>query len=472
MKIVLPLLLCALAPAAALGQARPLRFPEAVALGLRVDPATATALIAEDRARLAVLRAQLDRVSLKIDGSLQELFTKSNIGGPTLFRCTIAGVSFSLDPETCAQQGGVAMQAAQQSPEQGIGTFNVAANLSVPIFSGLRVESNVKRTQKLRDASTAGIRHARRDVALAVARAYWSVRRLGLLFEVQAAALGRLAEAVEVTGGRVKAGLAPPIDENRARLRRLQRAAQVADLEGQLREASAQLAVALGLREDVVLVDAVPVHEGRPPPAEELLVDARRGRADLALSRLNAEAQRQAVRMALSGYMPQLTGFLLFQVGNNQFNPISGVRGFSQSANPFSNLSGSLTTGFTLSMNFFDTLHTWTAHRDARYEEARLWEESRRVGRLVEADVRAAHARVEKLIARRAPLVEALEVARDNLAILEARYKNGDALVIEYLDGQIERVNAELELADVTAQLHLAWLELEAALGRTVGDEP
>ena len=40
-------------------------------------------------------------------------------------------------------------------------------------------------------------------------------------------------------------------------------------------------------------------------------------------------------------------------------------------------------------------------------------------------------------------------MARDNLTILEARYKNGDALVIEYLDAQIDLANAELQLADV-----------------------
>jgi outer membrane protein TolC len=63
----------------------------------------------------------------------------------------------------------------------------------------------------------------------------------------------------------------------------------------------------------------------------------------------------------------------------------------------------------------------------------------------------------------------ARDVARDNLTIIEGRYKNGDALIIEYLDAQIELVNAEQNLVDVTALLQLQWYELQAALGFTVG---
>jgi outer membrane protein TolC len=73
------------------------------------------------------------------------------------------------------------------------------------------------------------------------------------------------------------------------------------------------------------------------------------------------------------------------------------------------------------------------------------------------------------LVARRAPLVAARDIARDNLKILESRYQNGDALVLEFLDAQVDLVNAERDLADLTAQLQLAWLELAASLGRVVG---
>jgi outer membrane protein TolC len=453
---------------------RPLTLSDAVDLALRTDPTVAAARVGVERAENAVLRAQLDRVSVRVDGSLQELFNKSNIGGPTIYTCALGPTVFNADPETCVSMGGVSALSADQQPQRGLGTFNLAANVNVPVFSGLRVESTVALRQRQRDFASVNIRQTKKDTALAVARAYWGVRRLGLLLEVQERTIERLREAEGVTDARVRAGLAAPIDKNRAMLRRLQRVATAADQLGQLRETTAQLAVALGLPpgEEVVLVDPPQLSVAvRPPPVEDLLAEARGGRTELRLARINVDAQRYAVRIAQSGYYPQLNGTLLFQLGNNPFNPVSGARGVVDTANPFANISGTLTTGFSLSMNFFDMLNTWTATRDAKYELARLREEERRFGRIVETDVRAAWTRIDRLVTRREALVAAHAVARDNLTILEARYKNGDALVIEYLDGQIELANAELELADNLAQLQLAWIELRAALGRIVGVE-
>src|SRR5205823_7540887 len=127
------------------------------------------------------------------------------------------------------------------------------------------------------------------------------------------------------------------------------------------------------------------------------------------------------------------------------------------------------TGGASLTMNFFDTLNTYTSTGDAYYQEQWLKQEQRRFERLVDSDVRTAHANLTKLYARRTPLVSARDVAEDNLKIIEGRYKNGDALIIEYLDAQIDLANAELNLADLNAQLQQQWIELTAALGFIVG---
>src|SRR5256885_10326721 len=60
---------------------RRLTLAEAVQMAMKVEPVVAEAHITDDRAKLGVLRAQLDRFSLKIDGLVQELWNKTNIGG-------------------------------------------------------------------------------------------------------------------------------------------------------------------------------------------------------------------------------------------------------------------------------------------------------------------------------------------------------------------------------------------------------
>ena len=465
-----PLLLAALQATASAEAPRPLTLADAVALAMRVDPIVAEAAIAKDRSKLAVLRAQLDRVSLKIDGSLNEQYSYGNIGGPTAVNCTFSsfgGLTLGLGIDQCARSGGTISVGSVN--DQTLGLFNLKGDLLVPLFAGGRIDATVKRAQRLDDAAQAQIRQSRHDVALATARAYWSVRRLGLLLEVQQSAIARLREAEAVTQARLDAGLAPPIDRNRATLRRLQTEAALADLAGQLREATVTLQVSLGLDDEIVLVDQPTFPDAAPPDVRAMLDDARSGRPELASARLQLQAQRQAVRQVKAGWYPQIGAEVLFQYGNNLFVPGAGFSSLSSSANPFAGLTGELTLGVGMTYNFFDTLHTWTAYKDAQHEERRLAQEERRASRIVESDVRQAHAKVVHLWTQRAPLAAAVDVARDNAAILEARYKNGDALVIEFLDGEVALVDAERALADVTAQLQLAWLELDAALGRTVG---
>jgi outer membrane protein len=359
--------------------------------------------------------------------------------------------------------------AVEQQPSQWSGLSNFQANLNYFLFSGFKVEANVKRAKTAEKSALVQVKQQRKDTALAVARAYWNVRRLLILRDVQSAALGRMVDAESVADGRVKAGLAPPIDRNRATQRKLTQMATLEDLGGQAHAAAAQLGVTLGIPDELELVDDIQVPDAAPASPLELVKDALGRRPEVQNAKLQVEVQHQLVRMARSNFFPQLTLFGLFQYGNNQFNVGTGARSVTSAANPFANLSGNLTVGAQVTMNFFDTLNTYTATADAHYLEQVNRQEVRRFERLVDGDVRAAHANLLKLYARRVPLISARDVARDNLVIVESRYKNGDALIIEYLDAQIDLANAELQLADVTAQLQLQWYELQAALGFTVG---
>src|SRR6185436_3808596 len=88
-------------------QARNLTLADAVELAMHADPLVAESRIAEDRSKNALLRSQLDRLSLKVDGSLQELWTKSNIGGPRIPPlCTLGFVSAFAETADCASVGG------------------------------------------------------------------------------------------------------------------------------------------------------------------------------------------------------------------------------------------------------------------------------------------------------------------------------------------------------------------------------
>lgn len=419
---------------------RSLSLAEAVKLAMASEPAVASANIGRDRAELAAFRAQLDRFSVKVDAQLQELYAKTGI--------------FS----------------DQESFSGALGLSNISAGVTVPVFSGFRVESNVDRADKLEEAAVWDARTARREVALSVARAYWAVRKIALLREVQERALERLRGAEEIAASRVRAGLAPPIDENRAVSRRLLQEVALAELDGQLREAKASLAVALGVEAELELTEQPNLPAALPRSAAELLSSARSERPELASARARLDAQAAAVKIAQSDYYPQLSAYTLFQYGNNP--SLAGVdsRSVSGAANPFSNMAGDFQAGLTLSINIFDTLNTQHAVKDARYEESRLAVEIERVERVVDGEVRTAREKVVRIYKMREKLSPALAVARDNVEIVQKRYENGEALVFELLDSEVELLNIERQLTESGSDLTLAWLELDASLGAVVGE--
>src|SRR4051812_41912008 len=78
-KILLATLLCVAASTAEAAPPRQLTLREAVDLAFKSDPTLSEAHIQRDRSHWQYLRAELDRFSLKVDGSVQELFNKSNI---------------------------------------------------------------------------------------------------------------------------------------------------------------------------------------------------------------------------------------------------------------------------------------------------------------------------------------------------------------------------------------------------------
>jgi outer membrane protein len=462
-SLAIALAVCSTAEA----EPRKLTLAEAVQMALHVDPLISEAHITDERARLGIMRAQLDRFQLKADGSLNELWNKANIGGPTIYNCSAAGQTVQTDAATCKMYGGSLQGAAPTATWEGLSNFT--AQLNYFLFSGFRVEATVKKAKANEQAALVQIRQNRKDVALAVARLYWNVRRFLILRDVQQTSLQRMIDAESIAAARVKAGLVPPIDKNRATQRRLTQQATLEDLQGQANAAAVQLAVALGLHDEVDLVDNPELPPAAPSSPVELVAEAWKRRPEVKNAKLQVELQHQQVRIARSTYFPQLTLTGNFQYGNNVFNIASNTRTNASAANPFSGVVGAFYGGASLTMNFFDTLNSYTATGDAYYQEQFLRQETRRFERLVDSDVRTAHANLVKLYARRGPLTSARDVAEDNLKIIEGRYKNGDALIIEYLEAQIDLATAELNLADLNAQLQQQWIELSAALGFIVG---
>jgi outer membrane protein TolC len=419
---------------------RRLSLQEAISLGARSRSDYVQAQIDLERAGLGLLRARLERVHLTIALNASEQAQK--LGEP------ITGSSSQIDqfcqgfPDACGNEKH---------------TFLGQATLTVPVWSGFQIEADIARARWLEKVAKAQSAGTLRTIALDVARAYWSVRRVELLREVEAEAVRRDSEIEQVVGVRVRAGIAPQVDENRARVATLREKAQLAQLDGQLVEARAQLAAVLQIDDEIVLTEDPSAHAPLVPPLQLALDDARTGRPELLAASAQTEAQAEAVRSAKSGYWPQLTLFAHADVQNS--NPF--VAGLAQN-----DLSANFSVGGRVDWTLFDTLTTWAQVRDADYQRERYQADRARQGFLIDADVRGAHARLAKAIAQRAALTESERVARETLDVIRKRYQAGDALVIELVDAQVQLLRSESDLVDNAVTIAQADADLEAARGK------
>ena len=468
---------------------RPLSLRAALLRAMQADLGVAAAIASNERAEVGVLRAQLDRISFRVDTFLTEQWRASNLAGATPTPSCAAALPLGaalVAPVQLLAVNGSGLDAPSQAACESVmgsylqpdaisrgllGQFNVSADLRVPVFTGFRVTATVDRAKALQQSAFSAVRDSQRMAALSALRAYWAVRRTDLQQAVSTKALSRFQLAVGVVQARVRAGLASLADINRMETRRLGELSRWQDLTGSGTESRVQLAVALGLGgEPLQLTEGLEHLPVEPPGSADevdgLLQHAKSSRADLHTLHFQTQVAQQQVRIARSFYFPQLSLSSLIQFSNNPFNPLIGARAANQSANPFTNITGSVFFGGTLSLNLFDMLNTYTAVRDARLEQKRAASEEQRLWRVVESEVRTLHARLVRLYRTAEPQRQALAISSENLGIMERRYKNGDIGILDFIDAQVELLNAEISLTNTSASIAQTWGELSLATGR------
>ena len=412
-----------------------LSMDDAIALAVANDPGVDRATVQVDRARLRTRRANLDRLRASVDVNAQALYVS-----PNFFSASTAPYGALLP----------------------LGTMQGA--FAAPLFSGWRIESSIDEAAVLEQAAAADVNVERAAVALAAARAWWSVRRLSLLEDALLASDTRLQESERLVKARVTAGLAAGLDENRAASRRVQLEVERQGLQAQRREALVQLALVLGVSSPVSLQDAAPTNDDLDEDdVEKAVTRAFDHRPQLRATDLRTQALSSEKRAAESSYWPQVDAVGLLQLGNNPSLPGADARSVSGVL-----VDGNLQAGVVLKWNLFDTWATTNAVEDVEHRLRIAEAERRALKNGVENAVRLAAARVVSLREQRAVLAKARAILDDNLNNLEKAWQRGEVLFTEVLDAQVEVAGNDRQVVDVDAQLALARLELRASVDGVV----
>ena len=429
-------LLLAVLPALAQAEERPVTLAEALALADKANPELQAAAlrIEAQRARTeSVERARWPRATV------QSTWARSDLPA-AVFASKLNSGAFAaadFDPATL-------------NDPAALNHLGTSALLELPIDLFGKVGTTAAAMAAQGEAASAGTRDATQEIRLRVAEAYRQAELSGRSVEVtEKALLVATAREAEIEA-RVEAGGALRAELLRARARRREREADVADRRSQRLMAQARLARLLGAPDGVTYVPT----EGPPAVAalagEEIEWQARalRQRAVLEAARRRHEAAVAFAKTEKNGLLPDIGAFA--SVSDDRISAGS---------------SQAWAVGLGVRWTPFDSgrgKREAAASADARAAE----QDVRAAADQVRLEVALAYRRAAAARARHAAASGGAEEGREALRVVQERRKAGLATLTDELETESEALGAALAEITTAAEVAMA----DAALARAAGE--
>jgi outer membrane protein TolC len=397
------------------------------------------------RARVGLLRARLERVHLTVQASFTEQVQALNVNAPRDYVNYVCQASDDCRAEAHSFVGG--------------------ANLTVPIFSGLQVESDIARAHALVRSADAQRRAVLLAIVVEVVDSYWTVRRADLTHALLERALQRELEIEQNTKARVDAGIAPSVDYYRAHVQVLRQQSQIQAIAEQRDAALAEFGAVLQIDDAIVLTEQPPESAPPLPALDGAQQAALEARPELRVAKAQLEAQQQAVRAAKGAYWPQ---FSLVGAATLQNQSLFYPESQSNKAQVIRNetMLGNFFLGAQLNWTVFDMLTTYLNVKDAAHVRDRLEHDLERQRYVVLAGVAATWQRLRHEVDRLSIVEATAKVAQDTIDTLRKRYKVGSAAIFELTAAEDQLVAVESDLIATRIAIAQAEAELRAAIGQ------
>ncbi len=414
----------------------PITLAEALDLAVRANPelqADAARVDAQAARAEAVRRSRRPRLGLAMDW----VRTDQPAG---VFASRLDAGRFAADSE-----GG-----AMNDPD-ALGHLGTSLSLEVPVDPFGKTRRLATAAAAERDAASAGARDAVLEVRLRVIEAYRQAdlagRTVAVVEGVLAVARAREAE-IEA---RVEAGGVLQADLLRARVRRRDREAELAERTSRRRMAEAGLDRLLGAPAGTSYRTT-----GGPGPVDSLQGDeaawverALRERPGLESARRRAAAASAVARHEKSGRLPDVD--LFGQVRDDRIEVSHGKQSFS--------------VGLTLRWRLLDPSRR-TRETAAAAEERAAAFDARAASDQVRLEVVIAYRRAVSARARHAATVGGLEEGWEAFRVVQERRKAGLATLTDELDTETAALGAALQEIAAAAEVAVA----DAALRRAAGE--
>ena len=322
---------------------------------------------------------------------------------------------------------------------------------SMPIFTGGKLNGTIKQAKAGYLISEQGLQKAYNDMRSTVTNGYFDMLQADNMQKLGRESVDRLADHLKNVEAQYGVGVVAKVDVLRSQVELANAKQSLIKAENAYQIAEANLNKIVGLPMDTQLkLDNILVYTPYDNDMQYCLDYAAKHRPELEQAKQQVEAAKGALRVAISGHMPQVAA--------------TASQSWKDSNWP-GDENGNWGVGVTVSMNIFDSGVTVSKIHGAEADLAKAHETYRDTVDAVNLDVRSNYLNLREAEKRIDTTKLAVSQAEEDYRIAQLRYMNGVGTNTDVLDAQVALTDAKTNYLQAMYDYNTCKTNLETAIG-------
>ena len=322
---------------------------------------------------------------------------------------------------------------------------------SMPIFTGGKLNGTIKQAKAGYLISEQGMQKAYNDMRSTVTNGYFDMLQADNMQKLGRESVDRLADHLKNVEAQYEVGVVAKVDVLRSQVELANAKQSLIKAENAYQIAEANLNKIVGLPMDTQLkLDNILVYTPYDNDMQYCLDYAAKHRPELEQAKQQVEAAKGALRVAISGHMPQVAA--------------TASQSWKDSNWP-GDENGNWGVGVTVSMNIFDSGVTVSKIHGAEADLAKAHETYRDTVDAVNLDVRSNYLNLREAEKRIDTTKLAVSQAEEDYRIAQLRYMNGVGTNTDVLDAQVALTDAKTNYLQAMYDYNTCKTNLETAIG-------
>ena len=322
---------------------------------------------------------------------------------------------------------------------------------SMPIFTGGKLNGTIKQAKAGYLISEQGLQKAYNDMRSTVTNGYFDMLQADNMQKLGRESVDRLADHLKNVEAQYEVGVVAKVDVLRSQVELANAKQSLIKAENAYQIAEANLNKIVGLPMDTQLkLDNILVYTPYDNDMQYCLDYAAKHRPELEQAKQQVEAAKGALRVAISGHMPQVAA--------------TASQSWKDSNWP-GDENGNWGVGVTVSMNIFDSGVTVSRIHGAEADLAKAHETYRDTVDAVNLDVRSNYLNLREAEKRIDTTKLAVSQAEEDYRIAQLRYMNGVGTNADVLDAQVALTDAKTNYLQAMYDYNTCKTNLETAIG-------